>query len=186
MNRLKNHITYLVGPMDEAHDRGHGWREDISTFLWNNDIGVLNPCDKPSDMGDESDDTFELISRWKESEEYDLVTRAMSPIGKIDLHMVDLANFIIMKVDKDIHMCGSYFEACYASLEKKPVVVFCEQGKKKMPNWLFSMGLRHRMFFNSLDEVKMYIKHICYDSVIDNLGRWRFIDYKKVFNRHHD
>lgn len=182
MNRLKGHVSYLIGSMDESKDTAHIWRQDISNFLWEHQIGVLNPCDKPSGKQEGADFT-DYIDSLKEQERYDEVTEEMSPIVRIDLHMVDLSNFIIMAIDKDVHMCGSYGEQTYSSLEKKPIIVFCKQGKSKIPNWLFGTGMRHNMFFQTLDEVKEYILHICYDEEVDDLGRWRFIDYDKVFGK---
>jgi hypothetical protein len=105
-------------------------------------------------------------------------------IVSVDLHFVDLSNFIIMAIDKSIHMCGSYCEITYASLEKKPIIVMCKQGRWEVPGFLWGMGLRHQMFFGSWGEVKDYIAHIAYAKTIDDLGRWRFLDYNKVYGRH--
>lgn len=184
MNRLKNHSAYLAGSIDESKKTAHLWRQEISEFLWSHDIGVLNPCDKP--IGIQEDENFvDYTNGLKKDGKFDLVQNLMSEVVKADLHMVDLCNFVILVIDKSIHMCGSYNEQTYAALEKKPVIVLCEQGKEHIPNWLFGMGMRHEMFFNNMDEVKEYIKHIAYDDedCIDTLGRWRFVDYDKVFNR---
>jgi hypothetical protein len=184
MNRLSNHTTYLMGPMDDPKvSRGKVWREDISKFLWSRNIGVMNPCNKPSDTGAEDDDAFDYMNKIKAEGKYDELESLMSPIVRIDLHMVDLCNFGILKVNKDSHMCGSYGEQTYAALEKKPIIVWCPQGKKEVPNWLFGNGMRHRMFFGSLEEVKQYITHIDTAKDIDCLGRWRFLDYDKIFNK---
>ena len=184
MNRLNRHLFYLVGPMDDPKviDRGKGWRNDISQFLWGLGAGVLNPCDKPTHMGQEDDETFKTIMLHKEHGNFEGVSKIVNFIVSIDLHMVDLSNAIIMKVDKDVHMCGSYFECCYAALEKKPIIVWCPQGKSNLPNWLFGMGMRDEMFFGSLEEVKEYLEHIHTDVHVDTLGKWRFLDYKKIFN----
>lgn len=181
MNRLKQHTVYLAGPIDESKETAHLWRRDMSEFLWENEIGVLNPCDKPSGMH-EGEDFVDYMNNLKDIGDFDKVSNEMSKIVRIDLHMVDLCNFVILYVNKDTHMCGSYGEQTYAALEKKPVIVICEQGKNKIPSWLFGTGMRHEMFFSNFEDAKSYIKHVAYDYEVDCLNRWRFIDYDKVFN----
>lgn len=181
MNRLLGHSTYLAGPIDHAHDLGIGWRKELTPWLQTRGIGVLDPCDKPSDFGSETPETFHAIRKSKEDGDFDTTSSMMNPIFSIDLHLVDLSNFVILYIDNKIHMCGSYLEAAHAALGKKPVIVCCEQGKIGVPNSLFGIGLRHKMFFSSWDEVKAYIDHIAFDETIDTLGKWRFIDYNKVF-----
>lgn len=181
-NRLKYHKVYVAGSIDESKDTAHIWRKEISEFLWQHNIGVYNPCDKPTGPPENSD-FVDYVNSIKDSGDFDKVSEIMYPVIKADLHMVDLSNFVIAAIDKDRHLAGTYCEICYSCLEKKPVIIWCPQGKAAIPNWLFGFGLRHEMFFETLDEVKEYIKHICYDENVDDLGRWRFIDYGKVFNR---
>lgn len=181
-NRLKGTACYACGSIDESKTTAHIWRKEISEFLWKHDIGVFNPCDKPT--GPPEDENFvDYVNSIKESGNFDRANEVMYPVIKADLHMVDLSNFVIAAIDKDIHLCGSYCEISYSTLEKKPVIIWCPQGKAAVPNWLFGFGLRHEMFFETLEEVKNYILHICYDEQVDDLGRWRFIDYDKVFGR---
>lgn len=180
MNRLLSHTVYLAGSIDESKDTAHLWREEISKFLWGLGIGVYNPCDKP--CGEPEDAGFvDYCNALKRTGQYEKITEEMFNVVKADLHMVDLSNFVIAAIDKDRHLCGSYSEITYAALEKKPVIVWCPQGKSEVPSWLWGMGLRHEMFFTTLDEVEEYITHICFDEDVDDLGRWRFVNYKKVF-----
>lgn len=181
-NRLKHYTTYLAGSIDESKHTAHLWRNDISKFLWKHDIGVFDPCNKPGGIKEEAG-FVDHVNAMKKRGEYDEVCKTMTHIVKIDLHMVDLSNFVILAIDRDAHLCGSYNEQTYAALEKKPVIVWCQQGKDQVPSWLFGMGMRHEMMFGSLDEVKNYILSVAYNDTIDDLGRWRFIDYDKVFNK---
>jgi hypothetical protein len=164
-------------------NRGRDWRDEISKHLWDLECGVFNPCCKPCIQGEEDDETFAELNSLKEKGDFDEVSRIMSPISRIDLHGVDISNALILKVNKDTHMCGSYSEQTYASLEKKPVIVFCEQKKENIPLWLFGVGMRHEMFFDSLEQVKTYLSHIAFAKKVDTLGRWRFLDYKKIYNK---
>ena len=48
MNKLKNTICYLCGPMDRVDDGGVVWRSAITPLLKEMGVGVLDPCDKPT------------------------------------------------------------------------------------------------------------------------------------------
>ena len=47
MNRLNGLRCYLAGPIDYAADDGVGWRNDITPWLQEKGVKVLDPCDKP-------------------------------------------------------------------------------------------------------------------------------------------
>ena len=63
MNRLKGMRTYLAGAMDRVPDGGTGWRDKITPLLERMGVIVLNPCDKPSEVGKEDKDTRENIEK---------------------------------------------------------------------------------------------------------------------------
>ena len=180
MNRLKNSLCYLCGAMDRVEDGGAGWRENITPKLKDMGVGVLNPCDKPSDYGIENEETRELLEKLKRSEQYDKVTEYMKPICAIDLRMVDIAHFIVMSIDGDAHLCGSYHEAAVAISQKKPVVVMCKQGKNRLPTWMFGV-IPHEMVFSNWSEVLEYLNHINEDEDAKHQNRWRFFDWEKVY-----
>lgn len=182
MNRLNRHTVYLAGSIDESKNTAHLWREEMTKFLQPMGIGVFNPCDKP--CGIPEDEGFvDFCNELKSEEQWEVITKEMVNVVRADLHMVDLSNFMIAAIDKDRHLCGSYSEVTYAALEKKPVILWCPQGKKAVPNWLWGMGLRHEIFFETLEEVKEYITHIHTAERVDTLQRWRFVDYGKVFGQ---
>ena len=182
-NRLSNMLCYLIGPMDDVKDGGIEWREQISLHLWDFGVGVLNPCDKPIDLASENDETRNEIIKHKKNKDYDRVKKIMQPIVSSDLHMVDLSNFVILYIDKNAHMCGSYHESTYACLEKKPIIVCCKQGKDEIPNWLYGIA-NHRLFFSNWKSVENYLLNVAYSSLETHiLNGWRFLDYEKIFNR---
>ena len=183
MNKLQNHLVYLIGSIDKSADAGRGWREDITPFLQNLDIGVFNPCDKAVFNTDvNKDETFlERVDKLKTDKKYKEVQKIMQEIVRIDLNFVDLCNFAILNVDPKVHMCGSYAEQTVACLQRKPVIVHCADGIDKIPNWLFGV-CDPELFFDSWDNVKSYIQEVCFNSTLDdNNKKWRFIDYEKVF-----
>ena len=159
MNRLKDTTCYLCGPMDRVPDGGVEWRENISKDLKDMGIGVFNPCDKPSDFAPEDKNTREEIDKAKAIHDYERVAEVMKPICSVDLRMVDVAHFLIMNLDLDTHLCGSYHEAFVAIAQKKPILIFS--------NWFQILDYLHMI--NSSEDV-------------DHLDRWRFFDFEKVFS----
>ena len=182
MNRLKGHSVYLVSPIDDCPEGGKTWREYFGNFLKSLEIGVFDPTKKPLDIIDETLDNVAYIKNLKKAGDYTRVRNIMRKIVAADLHCCDLANFIVAFLDLNLAMCGTISEITFASLQKKPVIIICPQGKAAVPSWLFGLGLKHEMFFETFDDAENYIKHIAFDEKIDDLGRWRFIDYNKVFN----
>jgi len=198
MNRLKQQIFYLAGPMDRVEDRGIEWREDMQEFLWDElEAGVFNPCDKPIDWGIED----ETVRKWrKESlakaavldanghsfeakQIYDAVKEHMRAIVASDLRLVDQAGAIILYVDTDVHMCGSYGEQTWACLQHKPVIINCKQGKNNVPDWLFGI-CRHEMIFDNWTGVKDYLRFVAFSNKAKHFRRWRFINMDKVYGKH--
>jgi hypothetical protein len=179
MQKLKGHLAYLAGPIN-PHTDCTSWRVDFCKFLWDLGIGVLNPVDKP--LTHSEDDTFqEKLINLRQEGKYDEISNVMREIVTIDLHLVDLSTFIVMYIDKDHHMCGSYVEAAFACLERKPLIIICKQGKSQISPWLFGHA-KHELFFNTFDEAKNYIKQIHEGKITDNLNyRWKFLDFSKIF-----
>jgi hypothetical protein len=197
MNRLAGMLTYLVGPMEQEVNRGSEWRVEITAFLQKRlSVGVLNPCDKPA-SGENVAEDYNLYTKINSTKVaarqhelrgeienanilYESAHKLCQPFVRYDLRMVDIAHFIVMHVNPDIHMCGSYGEQAVATLQRKPVIVFCPQGKDRIPNWLYGI-LKPEMFFTCMDEVQNYLLHVAYDHEVDDLNRWRFIDMNKVY-----
>jgi len=180
MNRLKGMTCYLCGPMDRVPDAGSEWREYLSGEIKRFGVGVFNPCDKPSDFAPEDEDTRSRVSKLKESGDYSGVASIMKPICSVDLRMVDIAHFIVMNLDMDTHLCGSYHEAFLAVAQKKPVLIRCKQGVRNIPNWMFGV-VPHQLMFGSWSELTNYLRHVDRDTEVDHLDRWRFFDFDKVF-----
>ena len=180
MNRLKNSLCYLCGAMDRVKDGGAGWREYISAKLKKMNVGVLNPCDKPTSYAKEGNDFRDRLEKLKKTKQFDLVAEEMKPIAAVDLRMVDICHFLVMSLDMNVHMCGSYHEAFVAANQKKPVLVMCEQGKENAPNWMFGV-LPHSHIFSSWSELLEYTSHINEDDDVCHLNRWRFFDWEKVY-----
>ena len=65
-----------------------------------------------------------------------------------DLRFTDMADFIVIKVDRDTHMCGSYDELFVAERQRKPLFCIIEGGIKELPTWLFGVFRLENIFSN--------------------------------------
>lgn len=174
INNLKNMRTYLVGAMDRVPDGGVGWRNKITPHLESMNISVLNPCSKIMSGIKENDETRWWIEYYKETEQYQKIRDIYSNIRNADLRCVDISDFLICHVDMNVHMCGSYEEIVTANRQKKPILVWCEQGKQKAPNWLFFM-LPHEHIFSTMEDLINYLNKVNESTHTDNLNRWLFL-----------
>jgi hypothetical protein len=165
--------------MDRVPDGGVQWREDVTPFLENRGVVVLNPCDKPIDIGQENIENRERRRQLKLDGKWDLFSSEIKLLRVTDLRMVDQAEFDIMHVDASVHMCGSYEEDSWANRCKNPVLIHCPQGKVGCPDWLFGK-FPHQHIFGNWPDLKEYIRHVDEDEEVDHLKRWMFFDYTKM------
>jgi nucleoside 2-deoxyribosyltransferase len=177
--RLTGMRTYLAGAMDRVADGGVGWRNRISPMLKSMGVTVLNPCDKPVEVGIEDSQTRGEIERLKSSRQYDKIRKTYGVIRTLDLRCVDISDFIIASIDINVHACGTYEEVSVANSQKKPVLVWCQQGKENAPNWLFFM-LPHQHIFGSLDELLQYLANVHSGRDHNHYKRWFFFDQNRM------
>jgi hypothetical protein len=154
MNRLKNTICYLCGPMDRVKDGGVTWRKNLTPKLKGMGIGVLDPCKKPTEFAKENKDFRGTIERLKSTNQFDDVKKEMKDIAAIDLRMVDIAHFLVMYMDLDNHMCGSY--------------------------WMFGV-IPHQHMFGNWSLLLEYLHHVNEDGDVDHLKRWRFFNFSEIY-----
>ncbi len=171
MNLLDGAICYLIGAIDNADDKGSGWRKDLINECEdrNLDIKFLDPTNKVTGLQKEIDEEHENIMSLKADGEFDKLSVIMKQIVREDHRSVDLSDFVVFYIDPSIHTCGSYFEFQSALTEKKPYYVIINGGKNVAPSWLFGI-CDHEMFVGSVEEVAE-------DLVLLNEGK------KKMSNR---
>ena len=172
-NNLAGMRTYLVGAMDRVPDGGVNWRNRITPVLESMNVSVLDPCDKPVHSIVEDQETRWWIEYYKETKQYNKIRDVYGKIRNADLRCVDVSDFIIAHIDISVHACGTYEEIVTANRQKKPILVWCEQGKQNAPNWLFFM-LDHNHIFSSMQELLTYLHYINTTSDYKNLKRWLF------------
>jgi hypothetical protein len=173
INNLKGMRTYLIGAMDRVKDGGIQWRQRITPHLKQMNIKVLDPCDQPIHSTKEDEEARWWIDHYKETGQYNKIRNIYGSIRNADLRCVDVSDFLIAHIDLDVHACGTYEEIVTANRQKKPILIWCEQGKTKAPNWLFFM-LDHEHIFGSMQEIIDYLQYI--NTVEDKvkLKRWFF------------
>jgi hypothetical protein len=180
MNRLKGTRTYLAGAMDRVADGGVGWRQRITPELQGRGVVVLDPCDKPIDVGIEDEGTRDTIELYKKSGEFHRIRKEYGVIRTLDLRCVDISDFLIASIDIDVHACGTYEEITTANQQKKPVLVWCQQGKENAPNWLFFM-LPHEHIFSDMESLMSYLDHVdTYPQPVEHHKRWFFFNRDRM------
>ena len=157
-DELKGSICYLIGPIDFSEDKGVGFRQKIIDELSGLGIVFLDPTSKMGDLAPDVGDEQETIRKLKEEEKWDELRQFMKRIVRSDLRCVDYSDFVIVYVDTDLHMCGSYHEVVCAVNQKKPVLTVIKGGRKKAPSWLFGI-LRTDAMFDDVESLAEYFKH---------------------------
>jgi hypothetical protein len=174
-NNLKNMRTYLIGAMDRVKDGGIGWRNNITPHLQSMNVIILDPCNKPIESAKEDTNTRSSIDHLKSTGQFDKIRSLYGHIRNADLRCVDVSDFVIAHIDISNHACGTYEEIVTANRQKKPVLIWCEQGKAHAPNWLFFM-LPHEVIFGSMEEVLAYLDVINTCEDYHKLDRWFFFN----------
>ena len=176
MNRLRAMRAYLCGAMDRVQDGGVGWRQEIGTWLRSRGVIVLDPTNKPIDIGVEDMENRQLRHELKAAGDYRSVSQDMKIIRCVDLRMVDLSDFLVVNIDTNVHACGTYEELTLGNRQKKPIILRIEQGKANAPDWLFGT-LPHQMMFSTWEEVSDYLHNIDSAPEVDAMRRWLFFNY---------
>ena len=175
--KLTNHMVYLAGPIDRVEDCGRSWRDELTPWLVN-ELGmkVLNPLNKPIDLGLEDDVAREEINALKRAGKYDDLRQKYSVIRNVDLRMTDLCSVLIAYIDLDVVMCGTWEEVFQANRCKKPVLCVVKQGKCEAPNWLF-FTIPHEHIFSSFAELKNYLLDVHTGVSTRHFKRWFFFNF---------
>lgn len=157
---LSRAICYLCGPMDRAKDNGTEWREYFIEQTTDLDLKIINPCDKPSNCAQEISKTGERkVDRLKRLRRWSDLKKFVNRFRHEDLRFVDIADFVVIYIDIDVHICGSYDEVFNAERQKKPCLAIVNGGLPNLPNWMFDVFNLHEVFDN-VDKCVNYLKKI--------------------------
>ncbi len=175
--RLNNHRVYLAGPIDNAHDDGVGWRKNITPYLKKMGLTILDPTNKPTsqckwnEVGEEKDHIQKLV----DLERWDELRNLAKEIVLVDLRMVEVADFMICYLDRDIHQCGTYDELFEALRRRKPTLIVHKGGKKEMSMWLRGK-VNHNFVFETFDDLYSYLEALHDGTIEPDYTRWVFFD----------
>jgi len=168
MGKLDNAISYMIGPIDYAHDKGIGFRQEIKELT--NDAGLLirwlDPTDKLEGLGLDVGDEQDSIDQMKRDGDWVGLQRMMKHIVHVDLWCVDRGDFNVGYIDKDIHMCGSYHEIIMSTVLRKPTLVVIEGGRTKCPSWIFGI-CKPEYMFDDIPSMVSYLKGVN-DGTLEN------------------
>lgn len=160
---LKGKRCVLSGGIDRVADDGVGWRNYVKKECEKKLIRVnfFDPCDKPNglgcEIGVEKNKVRRLIheDKWSEAREF------VKTFRHYDLRAIDWSDFVIVKIDIDSHLCGTYDEIFLAERELKPIFVIMGEGQTKydIPTWLVSF-INENEIFEDEDECIEYLSKL--------------------------
>lgn len=174
-NILRGTRCYLVGHMEYAN--GRDWRKYVMDELGPRGIIFFNPYHKPfvSDIP-EDEAAREEMARWRESEQWELLTARMKKVRAQDLRLVDISDFFIVNILPRVASWGSSEEITTAVREKKPLFLSIDdpRGKKATPMWFFGK-IPHKYIYDNIETIVERIKAID-DGIIPLCSeRWRLL-----------
>jgi len=162
--------------MEKDENNGVEWRQKIQVELADLKIYWLDPTNKPTTIGFETEETKRLLFNLRQQGNYDEVKKIMKTIRCVDLRMTDISDFLIVNFDSSIPTAGTHEEISNANRQKKPILVHMMDGKQNTPLWLLAM-LPHQLIFSTWDELYSYLRHIAHDDSINRLNRWYFFNF---------
>jgi hypothetical protein len=159
MGVLERSRVYLCGPISDAADFGIGWRQEFTEKT--KDLGLihLDPTDKPGGYLSETQDQQKQIQRFREHQDWSGLEIYMKKIRRMDLRLVDKADFIVIYVDPNSHMLGSYDEILTAEDQQKPIFLIVNGRLEDLNPWIFT-AVDHNNMFESVDSCVSYIRGI--------------------------
>lgn len=159
MNLLENTTTYLAAPIDRVSDHGIPIRQEIAQKINKFGIKVFDPTNKPGKLISETKEEKGKAQQLKDEEKWQELREYAKIIRKVDLRLVDLSNFLIVYVDPDVHMVGTWEEVITAERQRKPIFLIVKGGKKRLSLWCFAI-VEPQFIFDSVDECIAYIEKL--------------------------
>ena len=150
-------IAYLSGPIENAHNDGADWRNDITQWLKQNlNHRVFNPVTETKNITkDLNTDDFRLM-KTTNPEEYKKIIRK---IIQVDLDaVVQGSDYLIVNWDKSVFKGGgTHGEITMAHWFKKPVYMVNTLPIEDVSSWIFSCT---DLMCNNFGDLKTELKKI--------------------------
>ncbi len=167
MNKLNQARVYLSGPIDYAPDLGRGWRDEFIKQSKSLNLKIINPCDKPLPCEHEIKGEHRFVEIFRKNKDWKNLQSFVKTFRRQDLRFTDIADFLVIYVNKEIHMCGSYDELFVAERQKKPIFCIVEGGIECLPTWLFGV-FKIENIFNSVSECVAHLNILNKQEVLDS------------------
>ena len=178
MGNLYESRCVLSGAIDRVEDDGVQWRNYIKKECKKRSFGIkfYDPCDKPKSLGSEIGIEKKKVKDLIKNGEWGKDQKFVRSFRHYDLRAIDWCDFVIVKIDVTVHLCGTYDEIFLAEREHKLILVVMgeKQTKEDLPSWLIAF-IKEEEIFSTEDEC---IEYLCKfnDGEIEMDERWVKLD----------
>jgi nucleoside 2-deoxyribosyltransferase len=164
-----------IGAMEKNRDGGLNFRNRVHDELSPLGIKCWNHYNSPihCSISEGDDELFLRLKTFKENGQFDEIAK-YKQIRNNDLALIDKCDFVICQLDMDVLSCGTWEELFLAIKLCKPVFLYCVQGKKSLPLWIF-WSLKLEYVYNDLDEILETIKKIDSEEIEINMNKWKLL-----------
>lgn len=177
---LYNTRCLAIGPMEKDRSGGSSYRNRVANELQPLGIRCWNHYNSPidCDISEGDNELFSKFSQLRQDGDFEGLAKYRQ-IRHNDLALIDKCDFVICQLDMETLSCGTWEELFLANRHKKPILVYCVQGKKSIPFWMW-WTLPVKYFYNDLDEILSMIKKIDCGEIIIDSDRWKLLkqDYR--------
>ena len=173
---LKDSLCYLAGPIEDVEDNGVEWRKRFINKSSSMKIRFIDPCDKPANCTQEIDKIGgdqRKVDLYRKNRQFKELQKFVKKFRREDLRFVDISDFLVVYIDPDVHMCGSYDELITAERQRKPIFAIVKGGIDRLPTWLFGVfELEH--VFPTVEDCVNYLYDI-HEGIKPMDDRWLLI-----------
>jgi len=144
-------IAYLSGPIENAHNDGEGWRNEITQWLDTKlNHKVFNPVIETKNIIEHHNTSDFRLMKKTNPDEYKKIIRK---IIKLDLDaVVHKSDYLIVKWDKSVFKGGgTHGEITMAYWLKKPIFLVNRLPIDDISSWIFSCS---EDIFDNFEELK--------------------------------
>lgn len=175
MGILYNTRCLTIGPMEKDRDGGLSLRKKVQDELSPLGIKCWNHYNAPihCSISEGDHELFSKLKSFRENGQFEEIAK-FKQIRHNDLALIDKCDFVICQLDMDVLSCGTWEELFLANRHKKPILIYCEQGKKAIPLWMW-WTLPVHYFYNSVDEIITMIKNIDDGTIVIDSDRWKLL-----------
>lgn len=172
---LENTRALVIGAMEKDRIGGARMRDYVEEQLSPLGIKVWNHYKSPIEcsINEGDDDIFSMLEGFREDENYEAIAK-YKQIRHNDLALIDKCDFVICELNMETFSCGTFEEVFLANRHKKPIFLFCKQGKKSIPIWMW-WTLPTNYFYNDCDEIVDTLSKIHFGQIKIDSDRWKLL-----------